>query len=334
MTKTELINDVMFEMGTDLTREQLDRLKITLIVKMKDYEVTEIVSLPSTIVYDNEWLLKRYLIDGIAAGTKESTIRQYIRAVKALLSEIGKNYTQITGQDITDYLALRQYRDHISINYKATLNRYFSSFWQWAYRKHHIEQDIMRDVDKVKTVQKRKERLTDEEVEDARDACESIKERALIELMLSTGMRVGEIAALNLSDLDLQHKRINIFGIKTNTYRTGMLTTRAVKALRAYIVSRPYCTDALFISDRKPHGRLPESSIETVVKKIAERAGIERINTTVHTLRKTFASVLYRKTKDVLLVSKLLGHANTDVTVKYYLVDDVEDLQYRYNMVQ
>lgn len=192
----------------------------------------------------------------------------------------------------------------------------------------------MRDVDKVKTVQKRKERLTDEEVEDIRDVCGTPKERALLELMLSTGMRVGEIAALNLSDLDLQRKQVQIFGIKNNTYRTGMLTTRAVKALRTYIASRPYCTDALFISDRKPFGRLPQSSIQHIAKDIAARAGITRIKVTVHTYRKTFASVLYHKTKDVLLVSKLLGHATTAITVQYYLVDDIEDMQYRYNVAQ
>lgn len=334
MTKTDLINDVVYEMAPELNREQLDRLKITMLVKMQDYDVVQITMLPSTEVYDNDWLLQRFLIDGIAAGTKESSLRQYIRAVNAFLRATGKNYSQITGQDITDYLAVRQYRDRISINYKSTLCRYLSSFWGWAYRKHHIPEDIMRDVDMVKPIQKRKERLTDEELEDMRDSCETPKERALIELMISTGMRVGEISALNISDLDLQHKRVQIYGIKTNTYRTGMLTTRAVKALRAYISSRPYCNDVLFISDRKPHGRVTESSIEHVVKGIADRAGIDRIKVTVHTLRKTFASVLYRKTQDVLLVSKLLGHATTAITVQYYLVDDIDDMQYRFNAVQ
>ena len=191
----------------------------------------------------------------------------------------------------------------------------------------------MKKVAHVKSIQKKKERFTDEEIEDIKDACRTLKEKALIELLFSTGMRVGEVALLNISDLDLQNKRVTIFGQKTDEYRTGMLNTSAVKALRRYISSRDYCTGALFISDRKPHNRLQNSSLEQIVKKVAERAGVTRIPVTVHVFRKTFATVLYRKTKDVLLVSKLLGHSKTDMTVQYYLKDDKDDMQYRYNAV-
>ncbi|MGN1198962.1 MAG: tyrosine-type recombinase/integrase, partial [Acetatifactor sp.] len=228
----------------------------------------------------------------------------------------------------------KQHRDKISQNYKSTLYRYFSAFWGWAYDNEHIKSNIMSKVPHVKAMQKKKERLLDEEIEDIRDACQTLKEKALVELLLSTGMRVGEVSALNLSDLDLQHKRVSIYGEKTNRYRTGMLTTKAVKALRKYIASREYCTDALFIADRKPYGRMQNSSIEKMVKDIAVRAGITRISVTVHVYRKTFASIMYKKTKDVLLVSKLLGHAKTDMTVQYYLIDDIDDMQYRYNVAQ
>ena len=191
----------------------------------------------------------------------------------------------------------------------------------------------MSKVPHVKAMQKKKERLTDEEIEDIRDACQTLKEKALVEILLSTGMRVGEVSALNLSDLDLQNKRVSIYGEKTNRYRTGMLTTKAVKALRKYINSREYCAEALFICDRKPYNRMNNGSIEKMVKDIAKRAGITRIPVTVHVYRKTFASIMYKKTKDVLMVSKLLGHAKTDMTVQYYLIDDIEDMQYRYNVV-
>lgn len=334
MTKTELINDIVYEMSTDLTKEQQDRLKITMLVKMHDFDITEMRLLPAMDVHDNEWLLKRYVIDSMAADRKESTVKAYVGAVKELFRETGKHYSQITGQDITDFLAIKQHRDKIGQNYKSTLYRYFSAFLGWAYDNGHILNDVIKKVPHVKATQKRKERLTDEEIEDIRDACQTLKEKALVELLISTGMRVGEVVALNLSDLDLQHKRVSIYGQKTDRYRTGMLTTKAVKALRKYISSRNYCTDALFICDRKPYNRLQNSSLEKMVKDIAKRAGITRIPVTVHVYRKTFASVMYKKTKDVLLVSKLLGHAKTDMTVQYYLIDDIDDMQYRYNVAQ
>ena len=333
MQKMDIINEVVWEMSDVLTKEQQDRLKITFLVKMHDFDITEMRLLPAMDVHDNEWILKRYVIDSLVADRKESTVKAYVGAVKELFRETGKHYSQMTSQDITDFLAIKQHRDKISQNYKSTLYRYFSAFFGWAYDNEHIKSNIMSKVPHVKQTQKKKERLTDEEIEDIRDACQTLKEKALVELLLSTGMRVGEVSALNLSDLELQQKRVSIYGEKTNRYRTGMLTTKAVKALRQYINSREYCTDALFICDRKPYNRLQNGSIEKIVKDIAKRAGITRIPVTVHVYRKTFASIMYKKTKDVLMVSKLLGHAKTDMTVQYYLIDDIEDMQYRYNVV-
>lgn len=334
MQKMDIINEVVWEMSDVLTKEQQDRLKITFLVKMHDFDITEMRLLPAMDVHDNEWILKRYVIDSLAADRKESTVKAYVGAVKELFRENGKNYSQMTSQDITDFLAIKQHRDKISQNYKSTLYRYFSAFFGWAYDNEHIKSNIMSKVPHVKAVQKKKERMTDEEIEDIRDACQTLKEKALVELLLSTGMRVGEVSALNLSDLDLQHKRVSIYGEKTNRYRTGMLTTKAVKALRQYINSREYCTEALFICDKKPYNRMQNGSIEKMVKDIAKRAGITRIPVTVHVYRKTFASIMYKKTKDVLMVSKLLGHAKTDMTVQYYLIDDIDDMQYRYNIAQ
>lgn len=331
ITKNDLINDVAYAMEQELTPRQLEKLKITLIVKLKNFDITEVSMLPSIDVHDNEWIFQRFLIDEIAKGNKKSSIKNYLSAVKDLLRETGKNYKQITSQDITDFLAVRQYRDGISINYKANLYRYLSSFWGWAYQKDHIYEDIMKKVDPVRSIQKKKDRLTDEEIEDIREACETKLERALFELMIATGMRVGEIVALNVNDLDLSKKRVTIFGEKTNRYRTGMLSTKAVKAIRAYLKERPGDSEALFVSSRRPYGRLGRSSIEKIAKTIAARVEAHLV-ATVHVYRKTFASVLFRKTKNVLLVSKLLGHAKTDMTIQYYLVDDIEDMQYQYNI--
>ena len=116
MTKTELINDIVYEMSTDLTKEQQDRLKITMLVKMHDFDITEMRLLPAMDVHDNEWLLKRYVIDSMAADRKESTVKAYVGAVKELFRETGKHYSQITGQDITDFLAIKQHRNKAAVS--------------------------------------------------------------------------------------------------------------------------------------------------------------------------------------------------------------------------
>lgn len=218
------------------------------------------------------------------------------------------------------------------LNYKSTIYRYLCTFFSWAFRKQHIANNIIDGVDRVKQVKKKKVRLTDEEVETIRYALRTPKEKALFELMICTGMRVGEISALNVSDIDLVHRQVSIYAEKTDTYRTGMLTPVAVMALRNYIGDRPG-TDPLFLADRAPYNRMRTYGIEKLAKEMALRGGVTRITATVHVYRKTFASVLYRKTGDVLLVSKLLGHAKPDMTVQYYLVDDIEEMQHKYNRV-
>ena len=332
MTKTDLINEIAFDMSNILTPEQIDKVKIIFLVKMQDLELTENKQLPMVEEHDNEWLMKRYWNDRVAAGLSSSTIRGYIGRIKEFFGYVGKNYKYVTAQDITDFLAIKAYRDHISQNYKSTIYRYLSTFFSWAYRKEHIIKNVADGVDKVKQVQAQKKRLTDEEIEDIRDVLETPKEKALFELMLCTGMRVGEISNLNIADLDLTHKTVNIWGEKSNKYRTGMLTPKAVKALKNYIGNRPG-TDPVFLADRAPHNRMREYGIEKLAKEMAVRGGVTRLTATVHIYRKTFASVLYRKTGDVMLVSKLLGHSNPEITVKYYLVDDIEEMQSKYNRV-
>ncbi len=332
MDKNMLINDIVYEMSPNLTKEQIDRLKITMLVKMQNCEVSEMQCLPAVSTYDNDWIIQRFRIDSIAKGIGGSTITQYVIAVRRLFRETGKHYSQITGQDVTDYLAVRQYRDKICANYKATLRRYFSAFFGWAYKKRHIGSDIMADVDPLKSVIKRKDCLSEDEVESIRESDMTLKERAIFELMVSTGLRVGEIALLKVSDVDLIHKRVSVYGEKTRQYRTAMLTIKAARAIGRYLEARPQDSEALFVSDRKPYGQMRNPAIEKVAKRIARRVGITRLSATVHVYRKTFVTALYRKTKNILMVSKLAGHANTDTTVKYYLIDDLDDMQHVYNI--
>lgn len=215
MTKIDVINEILMEMGEEMDRNTVDKLKVVLIVKLHDYELVAAETRPSTEVRDNDWILKRFLIDMMAANLEKSTVKQYVCTTRKFFDDTGLSYSNTTGQDITDYLAMREYRDHIAPGYKATILRYLRVFFKWAYRKHHIEDDVLRDVDSVRFSRKKKERLTDDEVERCRLAAKSsAKSSALLELMLSTGMRVGEIANLKVEDLDFQTGEIRIWGRK------------------------------------------------------------------------------------------------------------------------
>lgn len=335
ITKNDLISEVAAGLRTTLEQEQVDMVRAVLIVKMQGYDIHEVSTLPSIEVVDNDFILKRFTVDMLAKGIKESSIKAYLNVVKPFLTYTGISFIDITSQHITDYLAVKKVTKNVngkknSQAYLAGICRVLFIFFQWAYKKHHIREDIMRDVDRIKSKQKKKDRITQEELEACREVLKDNREKALFELMLSTGMRVGEIAQLQIEDIDFVNRKISIHGEKTaNADREGYLSIRARNAVHKYIgirdsgyVFRPLRN---VLADDKP---ISTGTIEDIAKAIGERAGVH-CKTTVHIYRKTFASEFYRQTGNIKTVSILLGHASTDITEKYYLVDDMKDIEYQ-----
>lgn len=334
MTKNEVINDIISSLVLTLNKEQLEIVKATFIVKMQGYEIHEVCTLPSVEVKDNEFILKRFTVDHLAKGLKASTIRAYMDHIKHFFAFTGLNYRTVTAQIITDYIAYKTVTPNVkgkmnSQNHICNISKALFIFFQWAYRKRHIDEDIMRDVDRVKPKQKKKDRLSVEEIEACRDNVKNIRERALFELMMSTGMRVGEIAALRIEDVDLQKRTMHISKGKSEyAERDVYLTVKARNAIKKYIGDRNngyiFRPARNIISNNR---QISNGTIEKWVKELGKRSGCH-CETTVHVFRKSFASEEYRRTKNVKYVSILLGHSSTAVTEKYYLVDDMKEIEH------
>lgn len=335
MNKNDLINDVVASLAVTMSQEQTDMVKAVFIVKMQRYDIHEVNTLPSVEVIDNDYILKRFTIDMLAKGLKKSSIKTYMSTMKPFLRDTGLCYLDVTAQTIIDYLAIKKIEQNKngkqnSQSYIAGISRVLFVFFQWAYRKRHIKEDIMRDVDRIRAKQKKKDRITAEEMEACRECVKNDREKALLELMLSTGLRVGEIRALKIEDIDFNSRKVHVQEGKTdNAERDVYLTIRARNALRKYIKDRK--TGYVFrparriIDDTKQLGK---ETIEKIAKGIGERAGAHCV-TTVHIYRKTFASEEYRRTGNIKYVSILLGHSSTAITEKYYLIDDLMDVKYR-----
>ena len=335
MTKNDLINDVTAGLVAVLSGEQIDLVKTTFIIKMRGYDIHEVTTLPSTEIKNNDFIMRRFTVDMLARGVKESSIKSYLHIIRPFFDYTRLNFTEVTAQQIIDYLAVKKVTPNANGNknsqsYIAGICRVLFIFFEWAYRKQPIDQDIMRDVDRVKTRQKKKERITPEEIEACRESVSDDRERALLELMLSTGLRVGEIAALKIENIDFQSRRVHISeGKSDNAERDVYLSIRARNAVRKYIDKRAigyvFRPERNILEDDKQIGN---GSIEKIAKEIGKRAGVHCV-TTVHVYRKTFASETYRRTGNVKLVSVLLGHASTAITEKYYLIDDMKDIEYQ-----
>lgn len=333
MTKNELINDIAAGLAAMLDQEQLDMVKAVFIVKMQGYDIHEANTLPAVEVRDNDFIFKRFAVDMLAKGLKESSIRSYMYMVRPFFEYTKLNYRDVTAQAVTDYLAARKVMANAcgrrnTQTYIANICRVMFIFFQWAYRRHYIEQDIMCDVDRVRAKQKKKERITAEEIEACRECAQGDREKALLELMLSTGLRVGEIAALRIEDIDFHGRKVHVQeGKSYSAERDVYLSIRARNAVRRYAKDRK--GGYMFQPSRNmdPDRKVGVGTIEKVAKQVGERAGVH-CKTTVHVFRKTFASETYRRTGNVKLVSVLLGHASTEITEKYYLVDDLQDMEY------
>ena len=335
MTKNELINDVTAGLVTILNGDQIDLVKATFIIKMQGYDIHEVNTLPSTQVRDNDFILKRFTVDMLARGVKESSIKAYLNIIRPFFDYTSLNFMEVTSQHIIDYLAVKKIAVNAngkknSQSYIAGICRVLFVFFEWAYRKRHIDNDIMRDVDRVKERQKKKERITPEEMEACRECVKNDREKALLELMLSTGLRVGEIASLKIEDIDFQSRKLHISeGKSDSAERAVYLSIRARNAIQKYIKKRTsgylFRPTRNILDDNVP---ISKGTIEKIAKEIGERAGAH-CKTTVHVYRKTFASETYRRTKNVKMVSLLLGHASTAITEKYYLVDDLRDIEYQ-----
>lgn len=330
----EIINDIIVSLVMSLTSEQLEIVKSTFIVKMQGYDIHEVCTLPSTEVINNDYILKRFTVDHLAKGLKTSTIKAYMDHIRPFFEFTGLNYRDVTAQTITDYIAYKTVTPNSkgrmnSQNHICNISKTLFVFFQWAYKKHHIPEDIMRDVDRVKPKQKKKDRLSIEEIEACRDNVKNIRERALFELMVSTGMRVGEIANLKIEDIEMQKRTIHIPAGKTDSAeRDVYLTVKAKNALKKYIGER---TSGYVFRPVKnsidTDKNISTGTIEKWAKEIGAKAECH-CETTVHVFRKTFASEEYRRTRNVKYVSIILGHSSTAVTEKYYLVDDLKEIKH------
>ena len=261
-----------------------------------------------------------------AKGLKKSSIEKYFYILKKFFEETNTTYIEVTAQTIINYLAYKKLTKnskgkYSTPNYIASICKNISLFFKWAYKKKYINEDITREIDRPKTVLRKKDRLFDDEVEKCREMLKDSRERALFELMLCSGPRVGELEILKIEDVDLKRRIIHIPGYKTESSdRDGFLSLKAVDALKEYIGDRT--SGWLFLPKSNiRENALSRNAIEQISREIAKRANCH-CKATVHIYRKTFATQLYKKTKDIKLVSRLLGHTDIRTTVRYYITDD------------
>ncbi len=311
--KNELINTIEQAMAATLTIDQQRLLHQVLQESMEQVTVT-----PADNQHRNEDLLSAFVAAKRVEGCSDRTIRYYETTLRKVLAAIPKPIPAITTDDLRRYLDQYQQQSHAGKVTIDNIRRILSSFFAWLEDEDHIVKSPVRRIHKVKTTKVVKTIYSDENLEALRDGCRTLRDLAMIDLLASTGMRVGELVRLNRADIDFANRECIVFG-KGAKERTVYFDARTKLHLRNYLNSRTDTNKALFVSLDAPHHRLNISGVEIRLRKLGRQLHLDRVHP--HKFRRTMATMAIDKGMPIEQVQVLLGHSKIDTTMHYAMVN-------------
>lgn len=265
----------------------------------------------------SQGLLQKFLEAKRIEGCSEKTLVYYQNTINRMLTEIGKEVMHIMTEDLRSYLTDYQKQNDLSRVTIDNVRRILSSFFSWLEDEEYLIKSPIRRIHKVKTTSSIKETYSDEDLEKMRDSCKEKRDLALIDMLASTGMRVGELVLLNQSDIDFNDRECKVLG-KGNKERIVYFDARAKIHLQEYLDSRNDDCEALFVTLKAPHSRLTIGGVESRVREIGKRLNIEKVHP--HKFRRTLATKAIDKGMPIEQLQQLLGHKRIDTTLQYAMV--------------
>ena len=314
--KQKLINEVMQGMLGCLNNVQLGRLQEVLEHSLFHKEITENEN-ESDDGAANEHYLELFLSAKRTEGCSEKSLTYYRMTNEAMLVKIKKNVREINTDDLRTYLTEYQKEKNSSKVTVDNIRRIFSSFFSWLEDEDYILKSPVRRIHKVKAAMIIKETYTDEALEKMRDNCEELRDLALIDMLVSTGMRIGELVLLNREDINFEERECVVFG-KGSKERMVYFDARTKIHLQNYLNERNDDNPALFISIRSPHERLKIGGIECRLRELGKRLDIPKVHP--HKFRRTLATMAIDKGMPIEQLQQLLGHKRIDTTLQYAMV--------------
>lgn len=316
--KNKLITKIQCEMSKSLNKEQQHKLESILTTVFSNIEMFE--SVENNLNLDNQELLKMFLAAKRIEGCSEKSLKYYEMTIFNMLNSLKKVIRSITTEDLRGYLSFYQRERNSSKVTIDNMRRIFSSFFNWLEDEDHILKSPVRRIHKIKTDKTIKETLSDENLEILRDSCREIRDVAIIDLLASTGMRIGELVRLNRNDINFHERECIVFG-KGSRERIVYFDARTKIHLLNYLNSRCDNNSALFVSLKKPYSRLMIGGIETRLREIGNNINLNKIHP--HKFRRTLATKAIDKGMPIEQVQHLLGHVKIDTTMHYAMVNQI-----------
>ena len=307
----EKIVTVLNEMSEYLSIAQMKKLQEVILKTFSE-------NVPSKINISNDEFLKMFLAAKRIEGCSERTIKYYQTTVNHLLSRIETGVRKITTEEVREYLSNYQKWNNCSNVTIDNVRRNISSFFSWLEEEDYILKSPMKRIHKIKTKTVVKSTISDEGIEKLRDNCKEKRDLAIIDLLYSTGIRVGELVNLNIDDIDLEGRECIVYG-KGDKERRVYFDAKAKVHLKEYIENRNDNNSALFVTLDAPYNRLKISGVEIRLRKLGRELNLERIHP--HKFRRTMATRAIDKGMPIEQVQKILGHSQIDTTMQYAMVN-------------
>lgn len=307
----EKLVTVLNEMADYLNVSQMKKLQEVLLQAFAENE-------PEQKLVSNDEFLQLFLDAKKIEGCSERTIKYYKVTVEGLLQSTETSVRKITTEEIRRYLVDYQEKGGCSKATVDNIRRNLSSFFSWLEEEDYILKSPMRQIHKIKTRQQVKDTISDEAIEKLRYNCNCLRDLAMIDLLYSTGIRVGELVNLNVADIDFEARECVVFG-KGDKERKVYFDAKAKLHLQDYLSSRKDDNPALFVTLDAPYSRLKISGVEIRIRELGRKLGLAKIHP--HKFRRTMATRAIDKGMPIEQVQKILGHSQIDTTMQYAIVN-------------
>ncbi len=298
-----------------LDNAQMKQLEQAMENVLQNYEITGINT--GFAEEDNKTLLDAFLSSKRIEGCSEKTLKYYRTTLETMLASLEKNVRRVFTEDLRTYLTEYQNRNQCSKVSIDNIRRILSSFFAWLEDEDYIVKSPVRRIHKVKTATCIKETYTDEDLERMRDNCENLRDLAIIDMLASTGMRIGEMVLLNRRDINFNERECVVLG-KGDKERVVYFDARTKLHLQEYLEGRQDKNPALFVSLKAPYERVKIGGIETRLREIGKKLNIIKVHP--HKFRRTLATMAIDKGMPIEQLQRLLGHQRIDTTLQYAII--------------
>ena len=317
--RISFINDIEAELIRRYGPDQVAEISNIILKAMSGYEImercTDIIPMDDA----NQKLMKRYNACLMVDGKSEKTAYQYIRTCRKLSEALNKPFAEMGAYDIRFFLAMEKERGLSNRSLENTRAN-LSAFFQWLSNDEIIPKNPLATVKPIKYADEVRKPFSEVEIDALRGACKTLKERAMVEILISTGVRVSELTGMKTNDIDFSTLSVHVIHGKGAKERMTYTTSVSVKHLQRYLWNRKENGEYLFYNSN--HKPLNAGGVRYILKELAKRAGVNNVHP--HRFRRTFATGLARRGMEIQEIQRLLGHSNINTTLTYVCTDDTK----------